>query len=475
MKIKPLDLALHPKQSVAFISEATEILYGGAAGAGKSHLMRTAAIYWCSMIPGLQVYIFRRLSPDLIKNHMEGPTSFPAMLSDWVNAKVVKIRSEPSEIEFWNGSKIFLCHCQYEKDKFKYQGSEIHFLVIDELTHFTESIYRYLRGRVRLGGLEVPKQFAGLFPRVLCGSNPGGVGHNWVKASFIDIQPPMATMRTSKAEGGMVRQYVPARLDDNPTLQKTDPDYIDRLEGLGSPELVRAMKEGDWDIVSGGMFDDVWNKRIHVLPPFEVPSSWRIDRAFDWGSSKPFAVGWYAESDGTPATVAGVERHFPRGSVIHIAEYYGWNGKVNQGCKMLAVDVAKEIVKREKAMGIWGRVKNGPADSAIFSTENGNCIADDMAKGGVKWEAADKSPGSRKNGWEKCREMLSNALPARPESPGFWVVDTCIHFIRTVPVLPRDESKPDDVDTDAEDHIADAWRYRLTMPKRTVRTRELSI
>jgi hypothetical protein len=462
-----MDLRLHPKQGEAFLSPATEILYGGAAGGGKSHLMRVAAIAWCTAIPGLQVYIFRRISDDLYKNHMEGPTGLPAILGPWINAGRVKVNYSKNSVEFWNGSKIHLCHCQYEKDVTKYQGAEIHVLMIDELTHFTETMYRYLRGRVRLGGLKVPAEWRGKFPRIVCGSNPGGVGHNWVRATFVDAAPPREIVHTGKTEGGMRRQYIPARLDDNPTLRETDPDYIDRLEGLGRPDLIRAMKEGDWDIVAGGMFDDVWRLDKHVLKPFSIPDGWRVDRAFDWGSSKPFSVGWWAESDGTPAVQAdGTTRTFPRGSLIRLGEWYGWNGRPNEGLRVADSEIARGIKSRENEMNIAARVKVGPADSSIFDETNGDSPAKQQERGGVRWEKADKSPGSRKRGWQLMRNRLLAALADRPEEHGLYVFDTCRQFIRTVPVLPRDDKNPDDVDTAAEDHIGDETRYRCLASRR---------
>ncbi len=118
------DVALHPKQVAAYESKATEILYGGAAGGGKSFFMRVAAVLWCSLIPGLQVYLFRRTYDDLIKNHIEGSKGFRSMLAAWELQGWVKIVE--TEIRFWNGSKIYLCHCEHEKHRFKYQGAEIH-------------------------------------------------------------------------------------------------------------------------------------------------------------------------------------------------------------------------------------------------------------------------------------------------------------------------------------------------------------
>lgn len=457
-----LELTLHKRQSEAFLSAATEILYGGAAGGGKSHLMRVAAIIWCVDIPGLQVYIFRRVSDDLHKNHMEGHSGFPALLAPLIEEGWARINWSKNFIEFWNGSKIFLCHCQHEKDRFKYQGAQIHVLLIDELTHFTDKIYRYLRARCRLGGMKIPEAYKGLFPRIIAGSNPGGVGHNWVKASFIDIAPPMAITQMEAKEGGKRRQYIPAKLDDNPSMLESDPDYLDTLAGLGDESLIRAMRDGDWDIVAGGMFDDVWKREHNVVTPFHIPHSWRVDRGFDWGSSKPFSVVWFAESDGTPIYMAdGTLRHFARGSVFAIGEWYGWNGKPDEGCKMLAADIARGIKDHELTMPFT--IHPGPADSAIYATENGNCIADDMAAEGVHWTPADKSPGSRKNGWEMLRKMLKQGHGN--EFPGFFVFDHCTHVIRTLPVLPRDPVKTEDVDTKAEDHTADVLRYRVSAPR----------
>ena len=461
-----VDLVLHEKQAVALRSQATEILYGGAAGGGKSHLMRTAAILWCSVIPGLQVYLFRRTFPDLWKNHMEGPGSFIEMLSDWMEERWCDIHHGKHEISFWNGSKIFLCHCQHEKDRFNYQGADIHVLMMDELTHFTDTIYRFLRSRVRLGGLDVPDEYKGQFPKILCGSNPGGTGHNWVKHNFVDYAPALEIRQTPREEGGMYRQYIPAKLEDNPTLLENDPDYELRLSGLGDPALVKAMREGDWDIVAGGMFDDVWKREVHVIKPFDIPRTWHIDRSFDWGSTRPFSVGWWAESNGEEVEYPdGTKRSFPRGTVFRIAEWYGWNGTPNEGCKMLASDIAKGILEREMKMGIAGRVKPGPADSSIFDTQDGHSIAKSMEP--VKWKAADKRPGSRKQGWERMRQMLTASMTFPMEEPGLFIFENCTQFIRTIPVLPRSETDSEDIDTKAEDHIADETRYRLWKKRAT--------
>jgi len=227
------------------------------------------------------------------------------------------------------------------------------------------------------------------------------------------------------------------------------------------------------------MFGDVWKPRIHIVPRFAIPETWRIDRSFDWGSSKPFSVGWWATSDGSDVRMPdGTWRSTVRGDLFRVAEWYGWTGKPNEGLKMLASDIAKGIVEREVRWG-WrdqgrSRVHAGVADSSIFDTENGNCIAVDMARKvrladgreykGVQWLKADKRPGSRKNGWEQMRMAFQNAVKpvdGPRERPGLFIFDACQQFVRTVPSLPRDEKDMDDIDTDAEDHIADETRYRV--------------
>lgn len=436
-----IDLELHKKQSFAFTSLATEILYGGAAGGGKSHLMRVCAIAWCVDIPGIQVYLFRRTHPDLWKNHMIGGSSFPAMLGKWIASGLVRINITDGQVIFWNGSTIHLCHCQYEKNLSSYQGAEIHALLIDELTHFTESIYRFLRGRCRLGGFKVPDKWAGQFPRVLSGANPGGIGHHWVKSSFIDGAIPMEHRKMPKQEGGMVRQYIPAQLQDNPTM---DEGYADRLSGLGNEALVRAMLEGDWEIVAGAYFTEFSRVR-HVVKPFSVPMHWTRYRSFDWGSAKPFACYWIAVSDGSI-------KEYPRGALVVYREYYGMSETPNKGLKMTADRVAQEIKRKDRnettGDGGWG-----VADPAIFTADGGESIAETMRKNGVKWRHADNK---RKAGWEQVRIRLNDDDDGRPT---LFIFETCVHLIRTLPALQHDEHDPEDVDSDQEDHGPDALRY----------------
>ena len=467
-----LNLRLHPKQGLAFQSKATEILYGGAAFGGKSHLMRVAAIAWCIAIPGLQVYLFRRTFPELWQNHMEAAGSFPELLAPWIEDKIVTLNfgGERRGITFANGSRIHLCHCQHEKDIYNYQGADIHVLVIDELTHWPERMYRFLRSRLRLGSLVIPPQFAGLFPRMLAGSNPGGIGHNFVKAGWIDIAAPLAISRMPDKDGGMLRQFIPARLEDNPTGANQGVEA--RLDGIGNAALVRAMRWGDWNIVAGGALDDVWTERL-IVHRFRLPYTWRVDRSFDWGSSHPFSVLWWAQVDGTEAKLDG-DRVFcpPKGTLILAHEWYGASGP-NEGLKMSPRDVAKGIKQREADLlaGKWiaHAPRPGPADNEISAVKMPGTptIADEMAKEGISWAKSDKAPGTRKIGLELMRARIREAGKERPEDAALYVMEHCRAALAHWPVLPRDPQDADDVQTSAEDHDYDAARYRILATKPT--------
>lgn len=449
-----INVHLHAKQGVAFNTPATEVLYGGAAGGGKSHLMRIAAVVWCAMIPGLQVYLFRRLRDDLVKNHVEGPKGLRLLLAPWVTAGFATIVED--EIRFWNGSKIYLCHCKDEKDRFKYLGAEIHVLLMDELTTFTETIYRFLRSRVRMVGVNVPENLRGHFPRILCGSNPGNIGHHWVKAAFIDARPTLEIERTSPREGGMMRQYIPAKLSDNASMRDDDPNYENKLEGLGSPELVKAMRDGDWNVIAGAFFTEFSTDK-HVIKPQSLPMYWTRFRSLDWGSARPFSVGWWAVSDGELP-------EFPRGALIRYREWYGakqdddGNTIPNVGLRLTAEEVADGIKQRESGDVHGNKQLSGVADPAIFTQDGGPSIADRMAARGVFFRAADNKRVARQGalgGWDQVRSRLKGD----GETPGIFFFDTCRDLIRTLPALQHDADRLEDVDTDGEDHAPDECRY----------------
>lgn len=464
------------KQTAALRSPATEILYGGAAGGGKSYFMRALAIILCGLVPGLNVYLFRRIYDDLIKNHMEGAGGFPVMLASLIESGHVQIVAD--EIRFWNGSRIFLCHCAEDKHRFKYQGAEIHVLLIDELTMFTEVVYRFLRGRMRAPGLAIPQWASDFFrdkfgvdlaakiPLALCGSNPGNIGHQWVKTAFLDGAAEFEVRPMSKAEGGMLRQYIPAKLEDNPHIDAEE--YDGKLQGLGSKELVRAMRHGDWSIIAGAFFDNLREDK-HKLPGFTPPKHWTRFRSMDWGSAKPFSVGWWCVAEAEWVKFRdGTERMLPQGALVRYREWYGVKRgedgqvKADTGLRLSAEAVGRGIKERESGEKIDESMS--VADPSMWKEDGGPSFIERLLKCDAKDPTALVGPrfrpadNSRVQGWQQMYARL-DWEGAEGQEPALFVTADCVDWWRTVPALMHDEAKREDIDTRMEDHAGDDSRY----------------
>lgn len=461
---------LHKKQLRAFTSKATEILYGGAAGSAKSHLIRVAAIVWCSLIAGLQVYLFRRIREDLIKNHMEGPTGFRELLAGH------DITIVDDEIRFPNGSRIYLCHCKDEKDRFKYQGSEIHVLLIDELTHFTEIIYRFLRSRVRMPeSMKIPQEYIGLFPRILCGSNPGGIGHQFVKSTWIDPKPELEIWQTPDMEGGFLRQYIPARLSDNPSINQQA--YAANLSGLGNEELVKAMLEGDWDVVAGAALDIT--RERHMIRPFKVPDHWVKFQVLDWGYVRPYSVGWYCVvPSGVTIHAKGKwpDIYLPAGAVVRYREMYGWTGKPNEGSRTESPEVVKLILGTEDSA--QEKMDYRVADTGIWAKNDGTSIYERMlvssrdAKGNARFNPRQSEKDRQASYSEACTRLKGEEQEDGSFKPMFYITENCTQFWRTVPPLVLDDLHPErGPDEQQENHVWDEVCYAL-MSRPYTRTAE---
>lgn len=309
---------------------------------------------------------------------------------------------------------------------------------------------------------------------VFATTNSNGPGYGWVKRLFIDPVPAGHILRRE------VKVFNP-RTQAEEIITKTQvaifgsyreniylpPEYVAELESITDENLKAAWLYGSWDVMSGGAFDDVWRHRIHVIPRFNIPAGWRVDRSFDWGSTHPFSVGWFAEANGESVELPDGRIFTPvRGSLILCHEWYGSKDVgTNIGLKMPAAKIAEGIKNREIELMKNGFFTKqplpGPADNQIRDVREADVetIEQKMASVGIRWTQSDKSPGSRKIGMDLTRERLSAAISG--EGPALYIMAGCTAAITLLPTMPRDEENPDDVDTDAEDHAYDMIRYRV--------------
>jgi hypothetical protein len=285
--------------------------------------------------------------------------------------------------------------------------------------------------------------------------NPGGPGHQWVKARYIDPGEYVETVIGGLGPGlggGLTRMFIPARVVDNPALLAADPLYVERLKLSGSEALVRAWLEGDWTAIEGAFFD-AWSLR-NVVRPFPIPEHWTRFRSFDWGFASPFSVGWWAvaSDDWRAEDGTGNVARIPRGALVRYREWYG-----GVDPRLDAEEIAAGILEREYQAGERG-ITYGVADRSIGNHESGPTIQERMMLAGVYFAKADNTRTGRHgavSGWDQMRARIKG----RDGVPMLFVFDTCRDFIRTVPAQQHDPARPEDLDTTGEDHIADETRY----------------
>lgn len=456
--------APQPGSQVAFLEcPLFEAIYVGTRGPGKTDTLLMDFGQHCGEerfdANGKKVagwgaewrgILFRQTYPQLSDIVAKTKKWFPRI---WPN---ISFNEQKMTWRWPTGEELLLRHLMRPEDYYAYHGHAYPWIGWEELTTWPDDkVYKLMMSCSRSTAPDMPRKYRST-------TNPYGVGHNWVKSRF-----RIRTREYPDIIGDVVEEpNAPPRvaihgfLCENKVLLHADPGYVERIKvAARNPAELAAWLHGSWDIVAGGMFDDVWTPAKHVVPTFEVPSSFTIERAFDWGSSKPFSVGWWARSDGSDILVKGQRVSTVPGDLFRVAEWYGWCGQPNEGLRMTAREIALGILERERRYFGGRHIAAGPADSSIWDKVNNVSIAEDMQAVGVYFIPADKSPGSRKQGWEKIRSMLKEAAKDRREEPGMFICENCDQWIRTVPVLPRADRDPDDVDTEAEDHIADETRY----------------
>lgn len=459
-----LDFVLHPKQLDVFNSPANNILYGGAAGGGKSHLERVISLIWCLKIPGLQYYLFRRQYSDLVKSYIEGPTGYLQLLQPLIKTGQCQVVAK--EIRFSNGSKIYLCHCQYEKDVLNFGSFEFHVLNIAEAGEFTPFMINYLRSRVRLAQefkATIPKDYMiprslwrgddpeCQFPRILLTANPIGPGKQYLKKLYVDSKTPGEIWRASDEDGGMLMQFIPARLGDNPSLDPVS--YSAQLKGIGNQGYVDALLDGRWDSPIGAFFPQMDRGR-HLIKPFVIPKHWPRFMGYDHGAcgdGDPFSCGWYAVSDGSLpvfSSVTGEAQPCQRNSLVC---YRRWNGRGLP--KQSAKQIADGILARESE-DILFRVAGG---DIMERRGHGESIFSIFAQNGIDFRRADMR---RLNGWAQVDYRLTGE---RGYPLSFWF-EECEGDLESFQTLQHDMNNPQDVGA-GDDHDADRHRYAcMTRP-----------
>lgn len=415
-----------------FNTQCKYLLYGGAAHGGKSYFLRWAAA-------GLGMYYFMKY----------GARHVPIGLfsQDYPTLKDRQISKIKWEFPEWLGKLredrdegyIFESAPQYGEwrilfrnldDPSKYKSTEFAAEFVEELTENPLETFEDLRFRLRHKSIGGEVKF-------VAATNPDGLGNSWVKKLWI----------TPDSRNPDIEQdrffFVRSLPTDNPF---TNDEYIKQLKSM--PENKRkAWLEGDWNRFEGQAFGE-WLDRTHVVKPFKIPDDWKRYIAMDWGSNKPFSVGWYAVD-------------FDGHSYLYRELYMNANRfEVQFGAPLTARRLARVILGITKKANetyeycvadpsMWNKIILGE-DS---KTPEGESYAEIMIDAGLKMQQGDNN---RVNGMAKYREVLSTSPDGRP---WYQVFESCYDTIRTIPALVYDKVRVEDVDTDGEDHCYDRDKY----------------
>lgn len=455
---RPVEWELHARQQAAEDKshDVDELLYGGAAGGGKTEWLLWHAYKLCVEQPGHTVLMLRRTLPDLEKSVVD--RSLERFSPEHAMYLVGK-----REWRFKNGSKIVLGYCQEETDVRQYLSREYDLIVFEELTDFTQRQYRMIVSRCRT---RQDKRNRGIRPHIISATNPGGVGHTWVKNHFVLRTDYGAKIGTYIVKVGSARRerriaFVPARVSDNPSI---DQEYVFNLATLDDTRR-RQLLDGDWDTFEGQYFTE-FDRDVHVVEPFAIPESWTRIRGYDYGFAAPYCCLWAAiDWDGN----VYVYREAYSG-------YVDGQGHV-QVRSLTATEQGKNIVARSvydtdgDRAGEPERIAYTVADPSIFSkTGTGVSIATMLRSEGL---ITKKAMNARIDGWNRVRDFLRGT----PDNghPHIRIFPACEHLIRTIPEQMHDtgtSANPEDLDTDLEDHAVDALRYLLMSRPRKPRRPE---
>lgn len=423
-------------QTEFLASGEREVLYGGAAGGGKSYAMLADPLRFMGH-PSFSGLLLRHTNEELRELVWKSQEMYPKI---W---KGMKWSERKMQWTAPSGARLWFSYLDRDEDVMRYQGQAFSWIGFDELTQWhTPFAWDYMRSRLRSTAPDLP-----IYMRAT--TNPGGPGHAWVKKMFIDPSRPGKAFWATDVDSGKTlvyppnhsragdplfkRRFIPAMLTDNPYLYDQG-DYEAML--LSLPEHQRKqLLEGNWDIAEGAAFPE-FNREEHVIDAFDIPKNWVKFRACDYGYGSYSAVLWFAVT--------------PEEQLVVYRELYV--------SKVLATDLADMILELEADDG---NIKYGVLDSSCWHKRGdiGPSLAEQMISRGCRWRPSDRSHGSRKAGKNELHRRLQ--IDELQEQPRLVFFDNCIQTIAQLPILPLDKKNPEDVDTKAEDHLYDALRYGI--------------
>lgn len=422
-----------------------EVLYGGAAGGGKSYAMLADPMRYFGN-PNFTGVLFRKTNDELreliMKSHGLYDKAYPG----------AKWQEQKSRWVFPSGAQMWLTYLDRDTDVERYQGQAFTWIGFDELGHWdTPYAWNYMRSRLRSTDPTIPLSMR-------ASANPGGLGGAWLKKMFINPAPPNSTFNATDIETGEVmvfpkghvregqplfqRRFIPAKLSDNPYLTQDD-HYEASL--LSLPEHIKQqLLYGNWDIMDGAAFTE-FDQNIHVIEPFEIPSSWKRFRSCDYGYTSFAAVHWFAIDPIYETLIVYRE--------LYVTKHTG-------------LDLADKILALEKDE----KIMYGMLDSSVWQErgQRGPSVAEEMIMRGVRWRPSDRGKGSRTAGKNRLHELLkvkdmgvdiNNEIIWRP---GIQFFNNCRQIIADLPTLPVDPDGADDIDQKhASDHTYDSIRYGI--------------
>lgn len=444
-----------PQVSAILADWVDEVFYGGERGGGKSDFQlgyqEDGALRYRDKWRGI---MFRKTYAELEELQARAVEVFSASGATF---KTQASADFPfSNCWYWpSGATVKMRYIENERDYGRYHGHQYTGISFDEVTEYPSP-----GGLLKM--LSTLRSAHGVPCTVRLTGNPGGIGHVWVKQRYIDCAPAFTPYKDP--DTGFTRMFIPSRTADNQILLQADPTYRNRIKAAtgGNEALRKAWLEGDWNVVAGAFFD-CWNSARHVVKPFTIPAAWPRFKSMDWGSARPFSIGWWAIVNDDYPLPNGLT--LPRGCLVRYREWYGiakdavGNPIFNTGVKMNAEAVGAEIARLEANDG---KLQTGVLDPSAFSHDGGPSIAERLISGGnntTMWKRADNArvPGrGSMGGWDQMRSRLEGEAEDRPMVICF---DTCVHSIRTIPALQHDKDRVEDIDTDSEDHAGDEWRY----------------